>query len=178
MKNSNKIRKIAFAGVIGALYAALTMSLGFISYGPIQFRIAEAMTILPFFFPFSILGLFVGCIIANLMSPYPLDIVVGPIASLIAGVCTIQISKLGRDKVWVKVWGCFPPVIVNAVLIGAMIAFYMVGFSDLRVFLTAMVVSGLQVGFGQLVILYAIGLPVMIYLPKSNVYGRLSEYVG
>ncbi|MCL2227756.1 MAG: QueT transporter family protein [Oscillospiraceae bacterium] len=172
------VRKIAFAGVIAALYAALTMSLSFISYGPIQFRIAEALTILPFFFPFSIWGLFVGCIIANLVSPYPLDIVVGPVASLIAGICTMQIAKLGRDKIPVKIFACFPPVIFNAVIIGAMIAYFMVGAGEADTFVPAFVLSGLQVGFGQLVILYAIGLPIMIYLPKSRIYEKMLEYLG
>jgi len=177
MNSKLSIRKIAVAGAIAALYAALTMSLGFISYGPIQFRIAEALTILPFFFPFSIWGLFIGCIIANLMSPYPLDIIIGPIASLIAGFCTMKLGKINRESTPIKALACFPPVIVNAIFIGAMIAAFTVGTSDVGVFLTAFAINGLQVGLGQFVILYALGLPLMIYLPKSGVFERLSEYV-
>jgi len=170
------IRRIAFAGVVAALYAALTMALSFIGYGPIQFRIAEALCIMPFFFPFSVWGLFIGCIVANLISPYPLDIVVGSLASLLAALCTMLLGKLNRDSLPVKVLACFPPVIFNAVFIGALIAYYMVGGGEADTFLPAFLISGLQVGFGQLVVLYALGLPLMIYLPRSRVYDKLKAY--
>jgi len=178
MSNSISIRRIAFAGVIAALYAALTMSLSFIGYGPIQFRIAEVLCILPFFFPFSAWGLFVGCIIANMISPYPLDIIVGSVASLLAALCTMWIGKTGRNSIAVKAIACLPPVVINAVFIGALIAYFMIGAGDAETFFPAFVLSGLRVGFGQLVVLYALGLPLMVYLPKSRVYGKLLEYYG
>ena len=171
-------RKIAFAGVIAALYAVLTMTLSFIGYGPVQFRIAEALCILPFFFPFSVWGLFIGCIIANLISPYPLDIAVGSIASLLAAVGTMQIGKKAGDGIAAKAFACAPPVLINAVFIGALIACYMVGAGETDAFFPAFAINGLQVGFGQLVVLYLIGLPLMVYLPKSKVYSKLTEYYG
>jgi len=166
-------RKIAFAGVTAAMYAALTMSLSPISYGPIQFRIAEALTILPFFFPFTIWGLFIGCIIANLISPYPLDIIVGPIASLLAAICTMKLGQISSDRVSIKALACFPPVIFNAVFIGAMIAYLVVGLGEVGLFFPAFAIYGLQVGFGQLVVLYALGLPLLIFLPKSYLFGKM-----
>ena len=172
MSNLN-IRKIAFAGVIAALYAALTMALAPISFGSIQFRISEVLCILPFFFPFSVWGLFVGCIAANLISPYFLDVILGPIASLLAALCTMRIGMLSRERTSMKVLACFPPVIFNAVIIGAMIAGIMVSDGDVDTFLPAFVICGLQVGFGQLVVLYAIGLPLMINLPKSKTFSKL-----
>ena len=168
------IRNIAFAGVIAALYASMTMSLGFIAYGPVQFRIAEALCILPFFFPFSVWGIFVGCIIANMLSPYPLDVIIGPIASLLAALCTMGIGRLGgSDRISIKALACLPPVVFNAVFIGAMIAYLMVGAGEAQAFWSAFAVNGLQVGFGQLVVLYAIGLPLMVYLPRSSVFDKL-----
>jgi len=178
MTNTN-VRKIAFAGVIAALYAALTMALSFIGYGPVQFRVAEVLCILPFFFPFSVWGLFVGCIVANIMSPYWLDVVVGPIASLLAALCTMQLGKLkSSDRLSIKALACFPPVILNAVFIGAMIAFIMVSEGEADSFLAAFGVNGVLVGAGQLTVLYALGLPLMIYLPKSRVFERISTYMG
>ena len=165
-------RKIAFAGIIAALYAALTIALSFISYGPIQFRVAEALCILPFFFPFSIWGIFIGCIVANLLSVYPLDIIVGAVASLLAALCTMQIGKLGRERLSVKAFACFPPVIINAVFIGALIAYYNVGAGEADAFFPAFIINGLQVGFGQLVVLYALGLPLMIYMPKTRIFKK------
>ena len=177
MKKNINVRKVVFAGILAALYAALTMTLGIISYGPIQFRIAEALTVLPFFFPFTIWGLFVGCIIANIMSPYMiLDMIFGSLASLMAGLCTMKIGKIARGRVSMKVLACFPPVIFNAVIIGAMIAYIVVGFGDSYAFLTAFVTFGLQVGFGQLVVLYVLGLPILIYLPKSKAFDKMREY--
>ena len=173
-------RKVAFAGAVAALYSALTMMLSFIGFGPIQFRIAEALCILPFFFPISVWGLFVGCIIANIISPYPLDIAVGPIASLIAAICTMQIGKLwlNRHSIQLMFFACMPPVVVNSVFIGALLAYEMTvtGTGETGAFMTAFIINGLQVGFGQLIVMYAIGLPLMIYLPKSRIYAKLSEY--
>ena len=169
-------RKIAFAGAIAALYAALTLALGGIAYGPIQFRIAEALCILPFFFPFSVWGLFIGCIIANMFSPYPLDVIIGPIATLLAALCTMRIGKPGNGSIRAKIVACIPPVAINAVLVGALIAYYIAGTSEAGSFAAAFLISGLQVGFGQMVVLYALGLPLMIYLPKSRVFDKLREY--
>ena len=176
--NTRKTRKIAFAGVVGALYAALTIGLNFISYGPVQFRVAEALCILPFFFPFSVWGLFVGCIIANLMSPYPLDIVVGPVATLLAALCTMRVGKTGRESFTAKILACLPPVVFNAVFIGALIAYYMVGSGEAEAFRAVFLISGAQVGFGQLVVLYVLGLPLLMYLPKTRVFNNLLERHG
>ena len=166
-------RKTAFAGVVGALYAALTIGFSFLGYGPFQFRIAEALCILPFFFPCSVWGLFVGCIVANLMSPYPLDILAGPLATLLAAACTMRIGKLGKNSVMAKALACFPPVIVNAVFIGALIAYYIAGTGGAGAFSAAFLISGAQVGLGQLTVLYVLGLPILIYLPKTRVFEKL-----
>jgi len=171
------IRKIAFAGIIAALYAALTFAIIPFAYTPAQLRIAEVLCILPFFFPIAVPGLFVGCIIANLLSPYGLlDVVAGSFASLLAASCTMLIGKMSRNResVFVKAFACFPPVIFNAVIIGALIAFYMVGVSDFSVFMISFVSNGLWVGLGQLLVLYVLGLPLMIYLPKTKVIDKLN----
>ena len=176
MTTGVSVRKVTFAGAIAALYAALTIALSFIGYGPIQFRVAEALCILPFFFPFSVWGLFVGCVLANLFSPYPLDIAVGSAASLLAALCTMRIGKTGRDSLPVKALACFPPVLFNAVFIGALIAYYMAGGGGPGAFLPAFALNGLEVAFGQAVVMYALGLPLMVHLPKSRVYAKLVEY--
>ena len=169
------IRKIVFAGVVAALYAGLTIAVMPLSYGPVQIRFSEVLCILPFFFPFSVWGIFIGCIIANILSPYGfLDLVVGSIASLLAAVSTMYIGKMaGRERVTTKAFACFPPVIFNAVLIGAMIAFYMVGTTE--AFWMTFVINGLWVGLGQMIVLYLIGLPLMLYLPKTNVLNKLEN---
>lgn len=169
------VRKIAFSGAIGALYAALTIGFAFIGYGPLQFRIAEALCILPFFFPFSVWGLFIGCIIANLMSPYPLDVVIGPVSTLLAALCTMRIGKSAGGSVPLKALACLPPVIFNAFFIGALIAYYMAGTGESGAFMAAFLLNAAQIGFSQAVVLYILGLPLMIYMPKTLVFKKLSE---
>jgi len=171
------VRKIAFAGVIAALYAGLTLLIMPLSYGPVQLRFSEVLCILPFFFPFSALGLFVGCIVANLFSPYLwLDITVGPAASLLAALCTMYIGKLNsRESVTTKALACFPPVIFNALFIGAMIAYIMLSEGDASAFMPVFVSSALWVGLGQFVVLYVIGFPLMLYLPKTKLIEKLGS---
>ena len=174
--SSVNIRKIAFAGVVAALYAALTLMGAAVAYGPIQFRFAEVLCILPFFFPYTSIGLFVGCAVANLLSPYGiLDIVAGPIATLIAALCTMSIGRANKDAIGFKALACFPPVIFNALIIGAVIAWSTTGGG--ASFWPAFVINGLQVGFGQFVVMYALGLPIMIYLPKSNIFNTMRRKV-
>lgn len=168
------LRKIAFAAVIGALYAALTMINPF-GYGPIQFRISEVLCILPFFFPFSVWGLFVGCIIANLISAYGLlDIVFGSLATLIAAMCTMYIGKVNSKRVISKIFACLPPVIFNAIFVGAIIAYATTQATP--AFWPMFVSIGLGVALSEFVTLYAFGLPALIMLPYSNFFKSLSSF--
>lgn len=170
------IRKIAFAAIIGAVYAALTMLLAPISYGPIQFRIAEVLCILPFFFPFSVWGLFVGCVIANLLSAYgAMDIVFGSLATLLAAYCTMAIGRRSVGSIPAKVLACLPPVIFNAVIVGAVIAYAIVSApGSAEPFWPTFTIIGLQVGLGELGVLYILGLPLLLLLPKTAFFKSLS----
>lgn len=167
------IRKITFAAVIGAAYAALTMILAPISYGAVQFRISEVLCILPFFFPFSVWGLFIGCALANTISALgPIDIIFGSLATLAAGLCTMQLGRLNRGSISFKAFACLPPVMFNALVIGAIIAYF--GTDASNAFWPLFIISGLQVGFGELVVMFVIGLPLMILLPKTGFFKNLS----
>ena len=66
-KKGMSVKFITQAAVIAAIYVVLVVIFNYISFGPVQFRIAEALTILPYFTPAAIPGLFVGCIIANIL---------------------------------------------------------------------------------------------------------------
>jgi len=184
-------RKIAFSAVVAALYVGLTLASMPIAYGVVQFRISEALCVLPFFFPFSVWGIFAGCIVANLFSPYIFpDIVIGPVASLLAALCTMYIGKMkSNESLAIKAFACFPPVFFNAILIGAMIADLMIGYGDYfgstivavvsgnaevsNAFFSAFITNMLWVGLGQMVVLYVLGLPLMVYLQKSTLFEKL-----
>ena len=89
--------KLATAAVVGACYAVLTMILAPISYGAVQFRVSEALCILPFFMPCTAWGLFGGCIIANLLTGNIFDIVFGSLATLAAALITAEIGRRGLN---------------------------------------------------------------------------------
>ena len=76
-----KTRLIVEAAVLGAIYVAITILLAPISYGQIQVRVAEALTVLPYLTPSAVPGLFVGCIIANIYQGNLMDIIFGSLAS-------------------------------------------------------------------------------------------------
>ena len=114
MKNKNT-QKLTLAAMVAAAYAVLSLlgAVFGITYGPIQVRFSEALCLLPFLFPETAWGLGVGCLIANLFSPYGvLDIVVGSLATLIAALITSRCRN-----VWLA---ALPPVACNMVLVGPM----------------------------------------------------------
>ena len=85
---------------IAALIAALYTVMGYfgnvfgLTFGPIQFRFAEALTVLPFLFPAAAPGLAVGCLITNLLSPYgPVDVIFGTLATAIAAWWTMKMPR-------------------------------------------------------------------------------------
>lgn len=155
-------RYLARAGIIAAVYVVLTCLAGLmnLAYGPVQFRFSEALTVLPFVFPEAIPGLFVGCVVSNLLSPYgALDLVIGSLATLLAAIWT---SKCGK-----RAFAPMPPVIANALLVGAMLAWYEAGFG--AGFLAAFAYNALTVGAGELVVCYALGLPLLKVLENRGI---------
>ena len=114
-------RKLASAAVVGAAYAALTLLLAPISFGLVQFRVSEALCILPAFLPCTSWGLWIGCAIANLAGGYGIpDIVFGSLATLGASLCMAGIVK-GHEqplKLGRAIAVCFMPVIWNGPIVG------------------------------------------------------------
>lgn len=108
----NKVQLMTQAAMIAAIYVVLCLVFEPISYGAIQTRVAEALTILPFFTPAAIPGLFVGCLIANLIGGGILvDVVFGSVATLIGAVGTYLLRKKS------KFLAPLPPVVANVVII-------------------------------------------------------------
>ena len=157
---SPKTLMLVRGSVIGAAYTALTLAVSPLSYGPIQVRFAEAMCILPFFFPESVWGLFVGCALANgigvlLGLTGPWDILFGSLATLFAAYLTRRCK--------IKWLAPLPPVVINALVIGPMLAFM---FTGTEVWQVSVPVHILQVGIGQLIACYGLGLPLLFLLVR------------
>ena len=136
-------RDLTLAAAVGAMYVVLgyfgnTFNL---TFGVIQCRFSEALTVLPFLNPATRWGLFVGCIVTNLLSPYgPLDMIFGSLATLVAACLTARCKT--------KWLAPLPPVLLNAFIIGGVIAFQEVGFTG--AFMTAFTYHALTIGAGQI----------------------------
>lgn len=162
--SSHSLRRLCAGGVIAALYAALTLALPVPAYGPVQIRFAEALTVLPFFLPEAIPGLAIGCFLANLIgSPYVLDWLLGTLATLLAALWT---SRLRRK--WLAP---LPPVICNALIVGAEIAWAETGFSS--AFPAAMIYNGATVGLGELLACYILGLLLLRLFTRVSYFRHL-----
>lgn len=161
----SKTQLLALNGVIAAAYAALTLvaSAMNLAYGPVQFRFSEALTVLPFLFPGTWPGVFVGCLVANLLSPYgPIDIIIGSLATLIAALLTQKTSHA-----WLAP---LPPVVCNMVLVGGMLAWYEVGFT--AQFPALFAVNALWVGIGEAVVCYVLGILLLRAIPNVSYLRR------
>lgn len=162
MKEKISTKQVAFCGILAAIYAALTIATAAFAYGPIQFRLAEALCILPFFLPFSTWGLFIGCVIANLFSTVSaLDIVIGSLATLLGCLMTSRVKN--------PYLAPLPTIACNTVLVGAMLAWVYMPENLLLGFAT----MGGQVLIGEAAVLYVLGLPLLLVLRRGNVLGRL-----
>lgn len=153
-------RQIALSGVIAAVYAVLSLfsSVFGIAYGPIQCRFSEALTVLPFFFPEAVPGLFIGCVVTNLMSTVgPLDLIFGSLATLLAALWTRRMPS--------KWLAPLPPVVCNAVIVGAMIAWYEVGFTE--AFWGMFAFNALTVGIGEAIACYVLGLLLLQVISRT-----------
>ena len=124
MNNKSTTKRLCRAGVIASLYVVLTYAFSSFAFGPFQVRPAEALSILPLFFPEAVPALFVGCMLSNLLSMYTVyDIVFGSLASLVAGFCTLWVGKaIKKDWLRVVLGGVFP-VVINAIVIPFIIVF-------------------------------------------------------
>lgn len=160
MRKNKSVRNMAFAAVIAAVYAVLTVVLPIPQYGAVQIRFAEALTVLPFFFPAVTSGLFVGCVIANLFSPFPLDIIFGSLATLLACLWTRRMPNR-----WLAP---LPPVLCNAVIVGFEIAWATTGFTS--AFWPAFGLNALTVGLGELIACYGLGLPLLGAITRRPVF--------
>ena len=171
MRTTKNVRFLTQAAMIAALYAVLTYAAAAVNlaYGAVQFRFSEALTVLPVFTPAAIPGLAVGCFLANLGSPLGLvDWIFGTGATLLAAVGTWMARKIQIKGV--PVLAPLPPVIANVVLVG----FELSCLSSAGTFAlgnftwAAFGASALSVGIGELVICYALGLPLLLALRKTG----------
>ncbi|WP_079410637.1 QueT transporter family protein [Alkalithermobacter paradoxus] len=153
MKRTNYLVQSA---LIAAIYACITIIFAPISYGQLQVRISEALTVLPYFTPAAIPGLFIGCVIANIYGGGGIiDIVFGSLATLLAAILSYKANK--------KILVPLPPVIVNGIVIGFVLNY---------LYSLPLIITMIWVTIGQLIACYGIGYPLMSILEryKKNIF--------
>lgn len=157
MKNK-KVLFLTQAALIAALYVILTEVSNIFGLASlmIQVRFSETLTILPFFTPAAIPGLFVGCIISNLLvSANIFDIIFGSMATLIGGILTYYIGKYNKKAVW---FAPIPPIVANTVIIPFVLK-YAYGFEPISL-------SFLTIFIGEFISCGILGMPLLFVLKK------------
>lgn len=162
---------ITQAAVIAALYVALTYvsnTLG-LAYNAIQFRLSEVLTVLPVFTPAAIPGLAIGCIIANISSPFGVvDIICGSVATLSAAVVTRMCRNITFKGM--PLLSLIPPVIFNAVIIGLEIWYFSERTPEI------FFISASEIAVGQIVMCIGAGIPFLQAVKKTKVFDRINSY--
>ena len=188
-------KRLIRAAVIAALYSALTILLSPISYGPLQIRFSEALTILPLLLPEAVIGVTVGCLIANIFGGMWTDMVFGTLATFIAAVLTYLIGKnfarrqpdiiisevngegepqniaAPKKNIGGVLLGALPPVLVNALIIPVIIfAYLQEDLASINIFAESSAVLYL-LGFcslfiGQAIAVYGVGIPLYLGLKR------------
>ena len=190
--NTNQDRKaqrkrlltLVQGAVIAALYLVSTFLTSAISFGIVQFRIAEALAALAILFPGAPLGLFVGCLLANLLNPASLgifDILGGSIATGIAALLTYRLGRsyrrslrayflskqaADRPRLISRLIPLLAPVIINAVVVGIYLPFIIQGADPT---LPVILISMLSIFISQSFAVYALGLPLLLALERTPV---------
>ncbi len=156
-ENKKNVYLIVHGALIAAIYTALTMALAPISFGVIQFRVSEALCVLPFFTPAAVPGLFVGCLLSNLLgtmmgTAVMPDVVFGSLATLIGAVGSWY---LRRHK-WCV---CIPPIAANTLIIPWVLR-YAYGAQEMILF------SMLTVGIGEILAVGVLGNCLLVALER------------
>lgn len=166
-------KRLVTAGLIGGLYAALTLVLAPLSYGMFQCRLAEALTVLAAFTPAAIPGLTVGCFVSNLMGlstganpAGALDLLLGPLATGLAALMSYWLRN--RRLAGVPVLSTLPPVLCNALIVGGELALVAPEFS-----VTVLWIQVLWVGLGELAACGVGGTVLALSLCRSGLEKRI-----
>ena len=164
---SKKVKQMCFIGLIAGIYASTTILLTPISFGNIQCRVSEAMTLLAILCPEAIIGVTLGCAISNAICVAMgmsmigiLDVIVGTLATFLAGVVTYSCRNIRVKNIpWIST---LAPVVFNGIFIGAELAYVLAP----NAFWVMFLICGLEVALGEAVACFLLGLPLTLRLEK------------
>ena len=175
MKNFFTTKRLCRAGVIAALYVALTYAFAPLAFGPFQIRPAEALCILPVFFPEAIPALYIGCMLSNLASPYLVyDVFIGSLATLLAAFSAYLVGRYLKKEPYRFILCGLPTVLFNAFLIPLIIVFLCGGAEGYKTATAAYFAFVGSIALTEAVWVYAIGAPLystVKRLQSRNAFG-------
>lgn len=189
-KANSRTTAIARTGMIAAVYAAATLvallALQGLAWGPVQFRISEAVCVLALLTPNAIPGLTIGCALANLIALAIngtgalglLDVVFGSLATCLGALWCWKMR--GNPKIAV-----LGPVIANALIVPAYLPLLLQGMGFYTIPFTTIALDGAYIpmylfglvatGIGEALVMYVLGLPLLAALKRSGVAKRLAR---
>ena len=147
MNQNSSVRKLVHCGVVAAIYVVLCLALQPLSYGAVQVRVAEALCLLPVFGAEYIVGVVLGCFLANLLGSTIVDVIFGTLATLLACLVTYKLRNV-RFK-GLAIAASLPPVLFNAPI------------------WLACITNGISVGIGEVISCTVLGV-VLVKLIESN----------
>ena len=166
-KNVSMTKRLCRAGVIAALYVALTYAFAPFAFGPFQIRPAEALCLLPLFFPEAVPALLVGCAVSNLASPYLLyDVLFGSLTTLLAAVNTYLVGRFFKKDLLRVLLGGLSPVLFNSLFIPLVIVFLCGGSEGYASAFTAYWFFVGSLFLTQSVWVYALGTPLYFSIKR------------
>lgn len=159
--------------MLAAVYVVLSLVLAPLSFGAVQLRVAEALTLLPVFSPVAIVGVTLGCLISNAIGvafglTLPPDMLFGTVATLLAACMTYALRRV-RWK-GLPVLASLPPVLVNAVIVGWEITFFYFPAGSPPAIYAA---NALYVAIGQIAACCVLGLLLVYTLQRTKLDSRL-----
>lgn len=162
MKNLS-VRRLVRCAVIAAVYVVVCLVLAPFSYGAVQVRVAEALCLLPVFGAEYIVGVTLGCFLANLLGSTVVDVVFGTLATLLACLVTYKLRDI--RVIGLAIPASLPPVVFNMIIVGAFeITFF---FSDGAPTAMLAVFNAVTVGIGELISCTILGV-ALVKLIESN----------
>ena len=157
-------RDLTLAAVVAAIYFVLCYfgNIFSLTFGPVQVRLGEALTVLPFLFPATTPGVVLGCLLTNILSPYgPIDMVVGTLATAVAAFLTMKMPR------WYLAG--LPPIVMNALLLPPMWAWATTGAVN-GAFWAAYGLNLWTFVVGEAVACYVLGTVLLRALPKVKYF--------
>lgn len=164
-----KTKKITNQAMIAAIYTVISIALSAITFGTVQVRVSEALTLLPLFSITNIWGVTIGCFLTNLIGFFTganilggLDMIFGTLATFSAALCTYALRKVRIKNL--PVFSVIPPILFNAVVVGWELCVLISGGFNTVVFIA----QAASVALGQFVSCGIIGLAMVKYIEKHD----------